>query len=233
MIVICLAGESSRFFNEGYEIVKYKLPIGKYNSVIEGILDFIPRSEKILVILNNKYSDKYFISSLLQFMNFTSFEIVEINSTKGQIESVYNGLSAASSFINYSDVLTIYNGDTIRKINNWSHFEGDGCLEVFKSSGNHWSFVDKLGAVSLVKEKERISNLCSSGLYYFSSVKLFIDFYNEYINFEDGELFVAPMYNLLIKNNFDVKSVISSKSKFIFCGTPKEYERSQLKFIGN
>ena len=57
MIVITLAGDSSRFFTAGYTIVKYKLPFSDA-TVIESILNYIPRTEKLLIVLNRKFRIK-------------------------------------------------------------------------------------------------------------------------------------------------------------------------------
>lgn len=223
MILITLAGDSSRFFKAGFTIVKYKLLLEK-KSVIELILGYIPRDQKILIVLNKKFKDLEFISNLLLSMNFLSFKVVEIDKTSGQFETTILALEEASDFWVESDPLTIYNGDTIRKSNVWEFDNCDGFIEVFESEGLHWSFVDKIGKVDLVTEKKRISSFCSSGLYYFKHIKFILEIRNEYLGYNLGELFIAPCYNLLIKKGLYIKSDKVDKSRFVFCGTPNEYK---------
>lgn len=222
MIVITLAGESSRFFSKGYNIVKYKL---EYNerSIIYNILDFIPREEKLLIIANKKFNDVVFLNDLLIQLNFSNFRVCEIDSTRGQFESVLLGLSLVEGFWDKEEYLTIYNGDTIRKSKNWSFDDCDGYIEVFEDNGIHWSFVDTLGKVNLVTEKNKISNFCSSGLYYFKEISFFLKYVDEYLSSIDKEFYVAPYYNILIKRKLSIKSGLINSGDLIFCGTPEEY----------
>jgi hypothetical protein len=227
VIVITLAGDSSRFFKEGFTDVKYKLLFdGK--TIIESILAYIPRELKVLIVSNEKYEDVPFCSNLLEKMGFSQFRVVEIQSTKGQLETLVLGLEQASDFYNLNEVLCVYNGDTIRKSRIWEGFEGDGYIEVFESEGSHWSFVDRLGKVNHVVEKNRISNYCSSGLYYFNQIDMVLNNYEAYKmnGIEENELYVAPFYNYLIKRNFEIFSSKLSLDSFIFCGTPIEYRNS-------
>lgn len=50
----------------------------------------------------------------------------------------------------------------------------DGYLEVFEANGEQWSFVlaDENDNVIKTAEKERILNLCSSGLYYLKKQRI-------------------------------------------------------------
>jgi len=226
MLIITLAGSSNRFFTAGYKIVKYKLPF-KNSTVIENILSFVPQNIKLLIILNKKFNDLDFLHNILISSNFKSFKIVEINDTAGQLETVFNGLIEAKNFVDNSDSVTIFNGDTIRKIHNWENFDGEGSIETFINEGDHWSFVDKIGKVNIVTEKVRISSYCSTGLYYFKDVNMILD---NYVNYQkivkEGELYVAPFYNYLISQNKQIFSFLADKNNFVFCGTPVEYQES-------
>jgi len=229
VIVITLAGDSSRFFKEGFTDVKYKLLFdGK--TIIESILAYIPRELKVLIVTNEKYKDVPFCINLLEKMEFRQFRVVEIQSTQGQLETLVLGLRLVSDFYNSEENLCVYNGDTIRKSRIWEGFEGDGYIEVFETEGSHWSFVDRLGKVNQVVEKNRISNYCSSGLYYFNQVDMVLINYEAYkLNgVKENELFVAPFYNFLIQNDFEIFSSKLSLDSFVFCGTPMEYNNSLL-----
>lgn len=227
MIVITLAGESSRFFNEGFTEVKYKL-LYHEKSIIESILDFIPRILKVLIVSNDKFKDSLFLNQMMNRMGFVNFEVVEISSTIGQLESVYKGLTECNSLIDWEDSLTIFNGDTIRKMNNWDGYDGDGYIEVFEAPGTHWSFVDQLGKVNLVTEKERISSFCSSGFYYFSKASLLNENYHAYKKriSDQNELYIAPFYNYLIQSGYDIRAESVDIKNFVFCGTPNEYRNA-------
>lgn len=222
MIIFTLAGESSRFFKEGYNIVKYKLEFeGK--SIIENILDYVDLNEKIIIVCNKKFSDKKFFEIILK-KKFKYFKIVEINKSDGQLDTVYQGLLKTKGFWDNNDRLIVFNGDTIRKLKyNYSNY--DGSIECFIQKGNHWSFVDNLGVVSNVSEKKRISKYCSTGFYEFRNVDLIMKNYNDYKI--EGEKYIAPFYNLLIKKGHKIQSFLSPNDNFILCGTPIEYEFSK------
>ena len=229
MIALTLAGESSRFYNNGYKKVKYLL---EYNgkSILENILGFISRDEKLLLIINQKHKTQNEVRKICNSMEFTNYRIVELKSTDGQLTSMLLGLKFIlkneTTWFNLNEPLIIYNGDTIRKLSfNYHNF--DGYIEVFKAKGEHWSFTDRLGIVSLITEKKKISDFCSSGFYGFKTINLFIK-YSEYYNFQ-GEKYIAPLYNELIKNNLFVASFYSELECFVLCGTPEEYELSIKK----
>jgi len=168
MIVLTLAGLSTRFYSKGYSKVKFLLPWGKV-TIIEQILNYIPKENKILLILNKNHNLKKDISSILKSLEFKDFFICEIENTQGQMDSLFIGLTKAKTFFNINDPLTVFNGDTIRKSENWTNFKGDIFIEVFRAEGDHWSFVNKLGFIDKIEEKNRISDFCSNGLYYFAS----------------------------------------------------------------
>ena len=219
MILITLAGESSRFFTSGYKEVKYKLD---YNgiTIIENILNYLPKNEPLVIGLNIRFEDYNFFESILIKMNFKNFQIIEIENTKGQLDTVFKVLREAKVSLN--DSLTVFNGDTIRKNYNWNFHNSDGVIEVFKGSGSHWSFIDKLGEVAIVKEKKRISDLCSNGLYYFKSINMIIENYKNY-NSNLEEIYISEFYNYLIKKGYRITGQLIDKNDLVFCGTPKEY----------
>lgn len=228
MIVITLVGNSSRFFEAGYKKVKYKLEI-KGKTILENILNYIPRDKNILILLNKKYNDFNFAKEILNKLNFKKYYIIELNNTSGQLESLYLGLKEyINNVCEIKESISVFNGDTIRKLKNWDKFDCDGYVEVFESDGTHWSFIDNLNKITLVTEKIRISNYCSSGLYYFRNADLILDNYLQHVETQTNqELFIAPFYNLLISKNMLIKGGLTNKENFTFCGTPSEYENSK------
>ncbi len=229
MIVITLAGASSRFFSEGYSVVKYKLEFNGC-SIIENILSYIPRSEKILLILNEKFNDYLYIESILYKLGFSKFKVIQISDTKGQLETLYLSLTTVNGFIENNEEIVVFNGDTIRALSKWADFPKNGYIEVFQAKGNHWSFVDKIGLVENVTEKVRISDYCSSGLYVFQNKSLILDNYQKYISEVLTELYIAPFYQYLIYHKYQIYSGLVPSDSFIFCGTPSEYEKSLNKY---
>lgn len=228
MIVLTIAGESSRFFKEGYKEVKYKLRLFDDKPILWHILSYMNREDKIILVANEKFEDKDWLNDLIKGLGFTDYDIVEVNLTDGQLSSALLGVTKSRFYKEEigDEPIFIYNGDTVRHIPyNFDMSNMDGCLEVFRESGEHWSFVDNLGDVYEVKEKERISNFCSTGLYGFSSVAIFLK-YSERSTLIKKERYIAPLYNELIKDGLRVRSFLSERESFTLCGTPKEYEEA-------
>lgn len=228
MQIIPIAGKGSRFTSAGYTTAKYLLPVsGK--PVIEHILSYFDRTKPTLLVLNERDANKEQIERILKELCYEDFEVVEINETNGQLTSVVNGL-LASKFCDYHGPAWIYNGDTIRKkelpysllVNNNS----EGFIEVFKENGSHWSFVDSLGIISKITEKDRISEYCCTGLYGFKNLNRVVEYVrNGKVAKLKNELYVSGVYQNILNENMKVWAFESDRNEFLLCGTPGEYEK--------
>lgn len=231
MQIIPIAGNSSRFFNQGYDVVKYLLPLGK-RTLIGRILNELDKKRSTLVILNSKFSSLSTIENCMEDLGFEDYEVVEIDQTNGQLMSVVEGV-AKSRFKEYSEECWIFNGDTVRFGElPFELFrkkpEVDAFIEVFRQPGSHWSFVDKLGNVGVVSEKERISELCSTGLYGFRSLKTMTKFYNSSsFKLMKGESYVSSVFHQYMSENRTVWAFETPSENFLLCGTPSEYEEAK------
>jgi dTDP-glucose pyrophosphorylase len=231
-----MSGLSSRFFKAGYDIPKYQLPLRKHSVFYHAVNSFVNYfdKEKFIFVVRDIYDTIEFVQKEAVKLKIRDFDIVVLeHETKGQAETVYLGLK------NYQNdfPITIFNIDTVRYNYIKPDFinECDGYLEVFKGEGEHWSFVlaDTDGSVTKTTEKERISDLCSDGLYYFKSKSRFQDIFFETTQNNDtvfDEYYIAPMYNKLIAKGFKIKYDLISTNEIDFCGTPEEYEFLSKKF---
>jgi dTDP-glucose pyrophosphorylase len=108
-------------------------------------------------------------------------------------------------------------------------------LEVFSAPGEHWSFVLPKDNENVCRttEKDRVSDLCSDGLYYFKRKS---DFERAYLNAVQksdtvkGEFYIAPLYNDMITNGKNVKFHKIELSEIEFCGTPDEYNQLKVHY---
>ena len=107
----------------------------------------------------------------------------------------------------------------------------DGYLEVFKGEGEHWSFAlaeENSKKVIRTTEKERISDLCSDGLYYFKKKSVFEKLFlsaKENQKTTKNEYYIAPLYNDLIEAGSVVFYDLIENERILFCGTPDEYQQ--------
>jgi len=237
MIVFPMAGLSSRFSKAGYSKPKYMLTIEGatvFDKVIEGFSNYFNK-EKFIFILQEDQVNRTFIERTIQAQGIENYEIIGLaGSTKGQAETVYLGLKKMKET---EGSLTIFNIDTFRPAFEYPEWisEVDGYLETFNGEGSNWSTISYIGSnVTKVVEKQRLSEQCCTGLYYWSRVSDFFDCFEEYLTMPDhelvnGEYYIAPMYNYLISKIKKIKFNEISKENVIFCGTPLEYEALVLK----
>lgn len=230
MIIIPMAGKSSRFLKAGYNIPKYKLPIAGrtvFEWVVLSFEQYFKTAHFKFIVQKSFEDDNFTIQCIkkLGILNYSLFELSQL--TRGQAETVYNAIKE----IDDQEIL-IFNIDTIRKNFNIPIIAEDthGFLEIFKGIGEHWSFVEPINDISnYVKrttEKNRISNLCSNGMYYFRSSSNFNKVCIELIITNDltqGEFYIAPLYNKLIESGKNIEYIETLTDDNIFCGTPEEY----------
>lgn len=237
-IVITMAGAGSRFKNAGYSQPKYQI-IAKGKSLFEWSMEslegFNKQDTKYTFIVQKQDDAKEFIISKMKKYN-VKVTVIEIDKqTDGQATTAM----LASKHWNKEEELIIYNIDTYIEKNemNYKQIKGDGFIPCFKGEGNHWSFVklNEKGQAIEVREKNRISEECTVGLYYFKTCKLYENLYNEYYTednniteknstYEKKEKYIAPLYNYLIQKNGEVYISNIPVSKVHVLGTPEELQ---------
>lgn len=236
MIIIPMAGKSSRFYKAGYTQPKFMLPLNGKTVFEESVSSFKKyfKTDFFLFITRTDDGSEDFVFMKCGELKIKHFEIICIdNETKGQADTVSIGLQRMSKTQKVNEPLYIFNIDSIRInfIKPTLKFLQNtaGYLEVFIGKGEHWSFVEasKDNYVKRTTEKIKISDLCSNGLYYFESINLFNEIFKTFKTTNNyKELFVAPMYNHIIARNLTVKYVLLKSNQTIFCGTPIEYENT-------
>jgi NDP-sugar pyrophosphorylase family protein len=246
-IIIPMAGLSQRFIDAGFTLPKYMLYVGNrslFNLSISSFCNYFNTCH-FLIVAKDVFETERFIESECKLLGIRNKEIVILNeNTKGQAETVYLGL-CQSKRINDQEPITIFNIDTFRSdfIFPEDIADFDGYLEVFHGEGSNWSFArtenDLSTKVIETAEKEQISKFCSTGLYYFRSVSLFKAAYDARLMIDQmngtSELYVAPLYNLLIKNNKNIHINLIKRAEVQFCGIPDEYFKclEQLFIVRN
>ncbi len=235
-IVFPMAGLSSRFTKAGYTQPKYMLDVDGHTVFFHAVNSFKKYFNDctILFIYRDIQDTKKFIDNECQTMGINSYVTVELNApTEGQAHTVYLGLEQAK--VKDDEDILIFNIDTFRpnfELPKELDFNTlDGYLEVFEAEGEHWSFALPKNKTSnqVIKtaEKERISSLCSSGLYYFKCTADYKNIFTEMMKSDvrsKNEFYIAPMYNYMIRDGKDIRYSKISLDEIIFCGTPNEYE---------
>jgi len=233
MIVFPMAGLSRRFTEAGYNIPKYMLPISGKTCFDYSVMGFLEgfKQETFLFVMRDVFDTPAFVETHARAMGIDKFEIVVLGApTSGQGETVELGLKHMRR---NDESLTVFNIDTFRAPMELTAREraSDGFLEVFIGPGDGWSFVepkdDRTFSVKRTTEKDRISNLCCTGLYYFRSAEMFLhalESERRKPTSKQKETYIAPIYNQMIESGLDVRYGVVESAKVTFCGTPQEYE---------
>lgn len=238
-IVFPMAGLSSRFTKAGFDKPKYMLDVDN-NTVFYHAINSFKRyfkEHEFLFIFRNIQDTESFVNQECHKLGLEHYAAVCLDEpTDGQAETVFIGLKKAN--VSESESILIFNIDTFRPDfelpEKLDLTDIDGYLEVFEAEGSHWSFVlpesSNSNKVLKTTEKDRISPLCSSGLYYFREVKDYFVTFEEIAKIDDrikNEFYIAPMYNYLIKKNKNIRYNKILLDEVVFCGTPDEYEAVQ------
>lgn len=234
MIVIPMAGLSSRFTKAGYDRPKYMLPLlGRpvFDFSVATFRDVFP-SEEFLFVATRHPGIEAFIAERLSALGVARHRLVLLDApTRGQAETVMIGLDRAG--VADDDAMTIFNIDTFGLgsfVPPERRFpDAAGMLQVFRGEGSNWSFVEpdpeNTGCVLRTTEKVPISDHCCTGMYSFARADDYRRaFGKELVARQAPELYIAPMYNHLIAEGARIRYDLVPRDDVVFCGVPAEYE---------
>jgi hypothetical protein len=235
MIVIPMAGLSRRFTLAGYALPKYMLPVGDDTVFAHAVRSFdsLFATTPFLFIARDVADTRTFLDRECKALGIADVRIAMLDrETAGQADTVELGLDQAG--IADDEAVTIFNIDTFRArfaFPDAAWFAAsDGYLEVFRGSGANWSYVGPADGedeplVARTTEKQPISDLCCDGLYHFRRAG---DFRSALAAERRAptlaELYVAPLYNHLIRSGARVHYDIVQSDAITFCGVPAEYD---------
>jgi capsule biosynthesis phosphatase len=230
-VVIPMAGLGSRFVKAGFTTPKPLIDVLGQPMIKWAIdsLSFLPQeSMQLIFIILEEHEVQYNLSQQLRTLFGDSIHVIQAQHvTRGQADTVY----LAKDVINNWNKLFIFNCDTYSKTPDlWTHIteiNPDGALACFTAQDPRYSYaqLDTYGYVQATAEKKVLSNNASTGLYYFKHGFYFIDEVEKALNSyhpDQGEIYVAPLYNELIK--LGKKVTISNASENWILGTPEELE---------
>ena len=231
-IVITMAGLGSRFKKAGYQEPKYMISAhGRtlFDWSMDSLKGYNHEDTEYIFIVRKEDKAESFIKDHCRAVGIEKLQVIEIDElTDGQATTA---MLAADGWKKDSELM-IYNIDTYVESYELKaeDIAGDGYIPCFHADGDHWSFVklNEEGQAVEVREKERISDNCTLGAYYFKSCELYEQLYQEYYgnedNMEKGEKYVAPLYNYMIGKGMDVQISLIDYGKVHVLGTPEELE---------
>ena len=233
-IIITMAGFGRRFLDAGYTVPKYRIEAHDqplFFWPIVSLRQFIEAGAHFTFVVRGADEAAAFIRAEAKKLGIVDSAIIELDApTDGQATTA---ILAREHIADRAAPMLIYNIDTFTHpdVLNPRDVRGAGWIPCFDAPGEGWSFAaaDAEGRVSEVREKVRISNHATIGLYWFDSFARYEDVYARHYanpaNLEKGERYVAPIYNRLIADGEHVYVHDIPFSATIPLGTPAEVER--------
>lgn len=204
-IVIPMAGRGSRFADAGYKMPKPLIDIYGYPMIEYVTKNITPKCEhRFIYICQKEHLEKFGLREELERMA-PGCEIITIEYiTEGAACTVL----LSEKYINNDDPLMIANSDQFvdTDINDYIATMGDADGLIMTMSSNHpkWSYIkyDDKGWVTLVREKEVISDQATVGIYNYAHGSDFVKYNHRMIDKNikvNNEFYVAPAYNEMIE----------------------------------
>ena len=207
-IVVPMAGRGSRFQKEGYTLPKPLIPVLGKPMIQVVINNLRPKvAHRFIFICLQEHLEKYQVAEKLKAWAGAGTEIVTVDQvTEGAACTVL----LAKELINNDEPLMIANSDqwVDTDINDYletmNHENADGLIMTMWANDPKWSFVrfNEKHEIIEVVEKEVVSNEATVGIYNYKHGKDFVRAAEQMIakNYRvNGEFYVAPAYNELIK----------------------------------
>jgi HAD superfamily hydrolase (TIGR01509 family) len=223
-IVIPAAGIGSRFKDAGYDLPK---PLIKINNtpLLQIVVQNLDVSGQFIFILQKEHVEKYNMELFLNAIAPGCKIVTTDGLTAGSVSSVL----LATDLIDNDTPLIIANSD---QYIDWDpeHFifsaHGvDGCISTFTSTNPKFSFakVDEKGLVTEVAEKIAISDIATTGVYYWKCGSDYVKYANMMIQKNirvNGEFYNCPVFNEAIQDGLRIKTY---HSEHFYClGTPED-----------
>jgi len=207
-ILIPMAGEGSRFAQEGYTFPKPLINVlGK--PMIQSVVENLDFDCEYIFLVRKEHIEKYdgLLDTLHRITNDRCRYILVDKLTEGAACTAL----LAEEYINNSDDLLIANSDqwidyesenfmTLKNLTN-----ADSIVFTFNAVHPKWSFVktNSRGFVTEVAEKKPISNIATCGIYWYRRGSDFVKYAKQMIDKNirvNNEFYIAPVYNELIED---------------------------------
>jgi len=230
-----MAGAGSRFRREGYEVPKYMIRArGKtlFEWSMESLRSFFDQRFVFACLAEH---DHQWITERASALGINQLSVVPRTVLSlGQAETAYDVLDHTAA----NEEIWIYNIDTYIE-RGLSPYDMDGhlgCVHVFESRNPGMSFVryDEHGRVVELAEKKVISAWATVGVYGFASAGLYRQLYEQAyhaggIEEIGGERYVAPIYQLLLRQGKPLCAPKLDLSAVHILGTPVEVQKFDPK----
>lgn len=226
-IVVPMAGRGSRFVKAGYEMPKPLIDMFGHPMIEYVTRNITPACEhRFIYICQEEHLKRYALARKLDEIAPGSVVVTVDHITEGAACTVL----LAEKYIDNEEPMMIANSDQYvdTDINVYlaSMKEYDGLIMTMPANDPKWSFInyDDKGFVTMVREKEVISNEATVGIYNYKRGSDFVQYAHQMIEKNirvNNEFYVAPVYNEMIEAG---RKVVFSNmgAKMYGLGTPED-----------
>lgn len=229
-IVIPMAGRGSRFAKAGYARPKPMIEIHGRPMIEVVTKNITPKQEhRFIYICQQEHLKQYRLDALLNQIAPGCVIIPIDHITEGAACTVL----LAEKYIDNADGLMIANSDQYVDIDINDYLsamkDNDGLIMTMPADDPKWSFIryDEKGLVTLVREKEVISDEATVGIYNYRYGSDFVRYAHQMIDKNirvNGEFYVAPAYNEMIEAGARI-GYYDIGQRMYGLGTPEDLEK--------
>lgn len=230
LLAITMAGMGSRFTKAGYDRPKYEIPaLGRplFDWSMLSLKAFVESGWKVSFATRAETKAEPFLRARCAVLGLDVMNVIEIDGlTDGQATTALLLLEGAPA----DCPVAVFNIDTFVAPGAMRPPDPRlaGYVPCFPGPGEGWSFArtDRAGRIVELREKVRISDHATVGLYGFDSVARYRSAYARYFavtgNEEKGERYIAPLYNQVIADGGEVGLTQLALEDVGMLGTPEQ-----------
>lgn len=228
-IVVPMAGRGSRFIKAGYKMPKPLIDICGHPMIEYVVKNICPKQEhQFIFICQQEHLEKYDLVQTLERMAPGCAVVAVDYITEGAACTVL----LAGKYIDNDDFLMIANSDQYVDMDIDEYIAAmrdyDGLIMTMPANDPKWSYIryDKDGFITMVREKEVISDQATVGIYNYRHGGDFVKYARQMIQKNirvNGEFYVAPVYNEMVEAG---KKLVYKDvgTKMHGLGTPEDLE---------
>jgi NDP-sugar pyrophosphorylase family protein len=228
IVIIPMAGLGSRFSTANYALPKPLIDVNGKTMIERAVESLNIEGEYHFLLRRTEYLDAC-IEAIHRACPTAQYKIID-TVTEGAAASVL----LFKEFINNDDELVVANCDQIME---WDSAKAltdmrqyDGAVVTITSTDPKHSYVAfENNKVSNFAEKEVISDVALTGIHYWRHGKDYVASAEQMISNNDrsrnGEFYVAPTYNYMIRDGKQIGVHMIDESEIHFVGTPTDLEK--------
>jgi capsule biosynthesis phosphatase len=223
-IIIPLGGLGNRFKKFNYNRPKPLINV-MGQPIIHWLLNSLDLSKinNVIIPYNKELSQYRFESQLTKDFPKVSFKFKKLETdTRGASETLLEALK----LLDYDSPVLCIDGDSFFLENVIEKWNGENCVYIFESHTKEplfsYSKVQDNKIVD-IKEKEKISNLASAGIYGFKSSKLLKEYCEKIIKNnikQKNEFYTSGVIKEMINDGHDIRPKFINYDNMICLGTP-------------